>query len=79
MCFSLGLLAPPARPSKFSQAGGFTGVLLLSVIMVFVAWNTWLLLKYVGQAGYLPPLVAAWSTKRRVWPRRDSWLLRSSE
>lgn len=60
LCFSLGLLAPPLA-LRFSRAGGFTGV-LLSVITVFVAWNTLLLLQYVGQAGLLPPLVAAWST-----------------
>lgn len=76
MCFSLGLLAPPLA-LKFSQAGGFTGV-LLSVIMVFVAWNTWLLLKYVGQAGYLPPLVAAWSTNA-IFGLIGLWLLRSAE
>jgi lipopolysaccharide export system permease protein len=60
LCLSLGLLAPPLA-LRFSKAGGFTGV-LLSVITVFVAWNTLLLLQYVGQAGHLPPLVAAWST-----------------
>ncbi|MGC4045823.1 MAG: LptF/LptG family permease [Armatimonas sp.] len=60
LCFSLGLLAPPLA-LRFSRAGGFTGV-LLSIITVFVAWNTLLLLQYVGQAGLLPPLVAAWST-----------------
>jgi lipopolysaccharide export system permease protein len=60
LCFSLALLAPPLA-LRFSRAGGFTGV-LLSVVTVFVAWNTLLLLQYVGQAGLLPPLIAAWTT-----------------
>ena len=76
MCFSLGLLAPPLA-LKFSQAGGFTGV-LLSVVTVFVAWNTWLLLKYVGQAGLLPPLVAAWATNA-IFGLVGVWLLRKAE
>ena len=60
MCLVFALCAPPLS-LRFARTGAFTGV-LLSIIVVFVAWNTLLLMKYVGLGGYLPPAVAAWST-----------------
>jgi Predicted permeases len=60
MCFVFALCAPPLA-LRFSRAGAFTGV-LLSIVVVFVAWNTLLFMKAVGFGGYLPPAVAAWST-----------------
>lgn len=70
------LCAPPLA-LRFSRAGSFTGV-LLSIITVFVAWNTLLFMKYVGLGGYLPPAVAAWSTNV-LFTLLGLWLLRSQE
>ena len=35
--------------------------IFLSIIMVWVAWNTLLLTKILGLAGKMPPSLAAWS------------------
>lgn len=51
----------PALSLRFAGKGSFAG-LMLTVGVVFVAWNTLLLLKSVGLGGYVPPLVAAWTT-----------------
>lgn len=76
MCLVFALCAPPLA-LRFSRAGSFTGV-LLSIIVVFVAWNTLLLMKYVGLGGFLPPLVAAWSTNV-LFTVGGLWLLRAQE
>lgn len=76
MCLVFALCAPPLA-LRFSRAGSFTGV-LLSIIVVFVAWNTLLLMKYVGLGGYLPPLVAAWSTNV-LFTGIGLWLLKSQD
>jgi lipopolysaccharide export system permease protein len=62
MCLPFALIAPPLV-LRFSRAGSFVGV-LLSILVVFVGWNTLLLMKYLALGGFwfLPPLVAAWST-----------------
>jgi lipopolysaccharide export system permease protein len=70
------LCAPPLA-LRFSRSGGFAGV-LLSIIVVFVAWNTLLLMKYVGLGGYLPPAVAAWTTNG-IFTLLGLWLLRTQE
>jgi lipopolysaccharide export LptBFGC system permease protein LptF len=54
------LFGPPLA-LRFARTGAFTGV-LLSIVTVFVAWNTLLLMKSVGIGGYLSPPIAAWST-----------------
>jgi lipopolysaccharide export system permease protein len=46
---------------RFARTGAFTGV-LLSIITIFVGWNTLLLMKYIAFGGIIPPVVAAWST-----------------
>ncbi|MDX1934373.1 MAG: LptF/LptG family permease [Capsulimonadales bacterium] len=46
---------------RFARTGSFSGV-MLSIGTVFVAWNTLLLMQYVGYGGWLPPFVAAWAT-----------------
>lgn len=46
---------------RFARTGAFTGV-LLAIIIIFVGWNTLLLMKYVAFGGLLPPIVAAWFT-----------------
>ncbi len=60
MCAVFALCAPPIA-LKFSKAGSFAGV-LLSVIIVFVGWNTVLLMKSVALSGWVPPVVCAFST-----------------
>ena len=60
MCAIFALCAPPLA-LKFSKAGSFAGV-LLSVIIVFVGWNTVLLMKSVALSGWVPPVVCAFST-----------------
>lgn len=76
MCLVFALCAPPLA-LRFSRAGSFTGV-LLSIIVVFVAWNTLLLMKYVGLGGLLPPMVAAWTTNV-LFTVGGLWLLRTQE
>jgi lipopolysaccharide export system permease protein len=70
------LCAPPLA-LRFARTGAFTGV-LLSIITVFVAWNTLLFMKYVGLGGYLPPIVAAFSTNV-LFTILGLWLLRTQE
>ncbi len=59
LCFGFALCAPPLA-LRFARAGAYTGI-FLSIIMVFVAWNTLLLTQILGYAGKMPPLLAAWS------------------
>ena len=58
-------------------AGAFTGV-LLSIVVVFVAWNTLLFMKAAGLGGWVPPLFAAWSTNV-LFTALGVWMLRSQE
>jgi len=60
MCLVFALCAPPLV-LRFSKAGSFAGV-LLSVILVFVGWNTVLLMKSIALSGWVPPVVCAFST-----------------
>ena len=60
MCVVFALCAPPLS-LRFSKAGSFAGV-LLSVIIVFVGWNTVLFMKSVALSGWVPPLYCAFST-----------------
>jgi lipopolysaccharide export system permease protein len=76
MCLAFALCAPPLA-LRFSRAGSFTGV-LLSIIVVFVAWNTLLFMRYVGWGGFLPAPVAAWSPNV-LFTLLGLWLLRVQE
>jgi len=76
MCLVFALCAPPLS-MRFARAGSFTGV-LLSIIVVFIAWNTLLVMKAVGLGGYLPPVVAAWTTNA-LFVLLGLWLLRTQE
>lgn len=58
-CLVLALCAP-VLSFLLARAGGFVGV-LLSIVLVFVFWNTLLLFQILGNYGFLPPAVAAWS------------------
>ena len=60
MCAVFAFCAPPFA-LRFSRGGSFTGI-LLSIVLVFVAWNTFLLMKYFALGGVLPSVVAAWAT-----------------
>jgi lipopolysaccharide export LptBFGC system permease protein LptF len=60
MAFVFTLFATPLA-LRFARTGSFSGV-MLSIGTVFVAWNTLLLMQYVGYGGYLPPAVSAWAT-----------------
>lgn len=60
MCLVFSLCAPPLV-LRFSKAGSFAGV-LLSVILVFVGWNTVLLMKSIALSGWVPPVVCAFAT-----------------
>jgi len=73
MCLVFALCAPPLA-LRFSRAGSFTGV-LLSIIIVFIGWNTLLLMKYVALGGLVPPLAAAWTTNI-IFTLLGLWLLR---
>ena len=59
LCLAFALCAPPLS-LRFARTGSFVGV-FLSIVMVFVAWNTLLLTKALGLAGKLPPFLAAWT------------------
>jgi lipopolysaccharide export system permease protein len=76
MGFVFALFGPPLA-LRFARTGAFTGV-LLSIVTVFVAWNTLLLMKSVGIGGYLSPPVAAWSTNA-LFTVLGLWLLRAQE
>lgn len=59
LCLAFALCAPPLA-LRFARAGSFIGI-FLSIVMVFVAWNTLLLTKALGLSGHLSPFLAAWS------------------
>jgi len=60
LCGAFALCAAPLA-LRFSAAGGFAGV-LLSVMVVFVAWNTHLFLQAVSLGGWVPPVACAFLT-----------------
>ncbi|MER3403026.1 MAG: hypothetical protein C4337_06950 [Armatimonadota bacterium] len=57
-CFVLALCSP-VLSFWLARAGSFVGV-LLSIVLVFVFWNTFLLFRLLGDQAILPPLVSAW-------------------
>ncbi len=63
-CLAMALCCPPLA-LRFAKGGGFMGT-LLSICLVFVYWNTMLLMRILGspngssQAALLPPMAAAW-------------------
>jgi len=59
VCLAFALCAPPLA-LRFARAGAYVGI-FLSIIMVWVGWNTLLLTKILGVSGKMPPLLAAWS------------------
>ena len=59
LCLAFALCAPPLA-LRFARAGAYIGI-FLSIVMVWVAWNTLLLTKILGLTGKMPPALAAWS------------------
>jgi lipopolysaccharide export system permease protein len=59
LCLAFALCAP-ALSFRFARTGSFMGI-FLSIVMVFVAWNTLLLTKALGLSGYIPPVLSAWA------------------
>jgi lipopolysaccharide export system permease protein len=59
VCLAFALCAPPLA-LRFARTGAYTGI-FLSIVMVWVAWNTLLLTKFLGLSGKMDPLIAAWS------------------
>jgi lipopolysaccharide export LptBFGC system permease protein LptF len=59
-CLVFAIACPPLA-LRFARAGNFMGV-LLSIILVFVYWNTLLAAKIIGAKypNLLPPIVAGW-------------------
>jgi len=59
VCLAFALCAPPLA-LRFARAGAYMGI-FLSLVMVWVGWNTLLLTKFLGLSGKIPPFIAAWS------------------
>lgn len=59
ICLAFALAAPPLA-LRFARAGAYTGI-FLSIVLVWVAWNTLLLTKFLGLSGKLDPQIAAWA------------------
>jgi lipopolysaccharide export system permease protein len=59
VCLAFALCAPPLA-LRFAQTGAYMGI-FLSIVMVWIAWNTLLLTKFLGLSGKLSPELAAWS------------------
>jgi lipopolysaccharide export system permease protein len=64
-CLVMALCCPPMA-MRFARGGGFMGT-LLSICLVFVYWNTMLLMRILGSVGpeggapLLAPYIAAWA------------------
>ncbi len=77
-CLVFALVCPPLA-MRFARAGGFMGV-LLSIILVFVYWNTMLAARIIGSRfpEVLPPIAAAWG-QNGIFTLIGLWFLRKSE
>ncbi len=77
-CLVFAIVCPPLA-MRFARAGGFMGV-LLSIILVFVYWNTLLAAKIIGSRypDALPPLVAGWG-QNVIFTSIGIWFLWKNE
>jgi lipopolysaccharide export system permease protein len=76
MAAVFALVAPPLS-LRFARTGSFAGI-MLSVVTVFVAWNTLLFMKYIGFGGLVAPPIAAWATNV-LFVLLGVWLMRTQE
>jgi lipopolysaccharide export system permease protein len=76
MCFAFALCAPPLA-LRFARAGSFTGV-FLSIVMIFVAWNTIYVGEALGFSGKVTPIIAAW-TPDVIFALLGIFMLRKAE
>lgn len=58
VCLAFAICAPPLS-LRFARAGAYMGI-FLSLILVWVGWNTLLLTKFLGVSGKVNPEMAAW-------------------
>lgn len=81
-CLVMALCCPPLA-LRFARGGGFMGT-LLSICLVFVYWNTMLLMRILGspgaegQSALLPPAVAGWA-QNVLFVALGLYVLRKSE
>ena len=81
-CIAMALCCPPIA-MRFAKGGGFMGT-LLSICLVFVYWNTMLLMRILGspngatQTAMLPPLAAAWG-QNVIFAVLGLWVMKRSE
>jgi lipopolysaccharide export system permease protein len=81
-CLAMALCCPPLA-FRFANRGAFMGT-LLSICLVFVYWNTMLLMRILGspsgasQHALLPPMAAAWG-QNIIFILAGLWVLRRSE
>ena len=77
-CLVFAIVCPPLA-MRFAKAGGFMGV-LLSIILVFVYWNTLLAAKIIGSRypDAFPPALAGWG-QNVVFTAVGLWFLWRSE
>ena len=77
-CLVFALVCPPLA-MRFARAGGFMGV-LLSIILVFVYWNTLLAARIIGSRypEVFPPALAGWG-QNVVFALVGVWFLWRSE
>lgn len=59
MCLAFALCSPPLT-LRFARTGAYSGI-FISLILVWMAWNTLLLARYAGDSGRVDPIVAAWA------------------
>lgn len=77
-CLVFAIVCPPLA-LKFARAGSFMGV-LLSIVLVFVYWNTLLAAKIIGAKypNVFPPAIAGWG-QDVVFAAIGLYVLRKSE
>ncbi len=81
-CLAMAICCPPMA-LRFARGGGFMGT-LLSICLVFVYWNTMLLMRILGspsgasQTALLAPMPAAWG-QNLIFLIAGLWVLKKSE
>lgn len=76
MCLAFALVTPPLT-IRYARSGTYSGI-FISLILVWIAWNTLLLMRYLGDSGRLQPIVAAWAPDL-LFAIIGLWMLRRVE